>query len=61
MIVLGTPYIRLFDDSETTLIVICIVFAYTALYFYYLSQQLKKKIKKCEAELRTYTEENETS
>ena len=51
MVTLGTPHISLFQDRETTLFLLCIVFAYTTLYFYYQVQQLKKKIKAYETEL----------
>jgi preprotein translocase subunit YajC len=51
MVILGTPYISLFQDRETTLFLLCIVFVYTTLYFYYQVKQLKKKIKAYETEI----------
>jgi hypothetical protein len=51
MIILGTPNVRLFVDNEITLMFICIVLAYTTLYFYYLSHNLKNKIKGLESEI----------
>ena len=46
MILLGTPYIGLFSDSETTLLFVCMVLGYTALYYYLMSRELHRKLKK---------------
>lgn len=49
MITLGTPYIGLFNDGETSLLFACILLGYSTLYFYLKSRELKKQLQQLQA------------